>query len=149
MSDAVEADIQIDAPPETVWQTVMNPDRMSEWVTIHRKMDSADPGPPKEGMKMKQTLCMRGASFKVQWELVECKDAEKAVWQGRGPLRSHAHTEYELAPDGDGGTQFHYVNEFRAPGGPFGKAASKALVGGLPKREAEKSLRRLKALVEK
>lgn len=149
MSDAVEADIHIDAPPERVWETVMDPSRMSEWVTIHRNMESADSGPPREGMKMKQTLCLRGASFKVQWELVECKDAKKAVWRGRGPLRSQAHTEYELSSDGDGGTRFHYVNEFKAPGGALGKAASKALVGGLPRREAEKSLKRLKAMVEK
>jgi len=148
-SDAVQADITIDAPPEEVWEAVMNPDRMSEWVTIHRKMDSADSGPPRKGMEMKQTLCLRGANFKVQWELVECQDAKRAVWKGRGPLRSHAHTEYQLSSDGDGGTRFHYVNEFKAPGGPFGKAASKALVGGLPQREAEKSLKRLKAMVEK
>ena len=55
-------------------------------------------------------------------------------------MRSYARTEYHLSADGDGGTDFHYVNEFKAPVGPLGKAAPQALVGGLPKREAEKSL---------
>jgi hypothetical protein len=50
--------------------------------------------------------------------------------------------------DGNGGTDFHYVNEFSAPGGPLGKAASRVLVGGLPKKEADASLQRLKALLE-
>lgn len=149
MSDAVQADIVIDAPPEKVWETVMDASRMGEWVTIHRKMDSADSGPPRQGMKMKQTLCLRHASFHVEWELVECHPARKAVWEGKGPMRSRAHTAYELSERDDGGTDFHYTNEFKAPGGPLGKAASKALVGGLPKREAEKSLKQLKALLEK
>ncbi|MEA2292790.1 MAG: hypothetical protein QOE86_429 [Solirubrobacteraceae bacterium] len=149
MSAPVVADIEIDAPPERVWEVVMDPDRFGDWVTIHRKLNSHDSGPPREGMKMEQTLCLRGASFRVKWTLEECSDAEKAVWEGRGPMRSHARTEYGLRPDGNGGTQFHYENQFKAPGGVLGSTASKVLVGGLPEREAKKSLQRLKALVER
>ena len=148
MSAPVIADIEIDAPPERVWEVVMNPDRFGDWVTIHRKVNSHDSGPPREGMKMEQTLCLRGASFKVKWTLEECRDTKKAVWEGTGPMRSHARTEYALSPDGNGGTKFHYENQFKAPGGLLGSTASKVLVGGLPEREAKKSLQRLKALVE-
>jgi uncharacterized protein YndB with AHSA1/START domain len=149
MSDAVQADITINASPEKVWNAVMDTERLDEWVTILKRMESADSGPPREGMKMKQTLTIRGASFKVSWELTECRENEYAKWEGRGPARSTARTEYTLTENSDGGTDFHYVNEFKAPGGPLGKAASKALVGGVPKREAEKSLAQLKALLEK
>jgi hypothetical protein len=97
---------------------------------------------------MEQTLCLRGVNFKVHWELVECKHPFHAEWHGRGPARSHAETEYRLAENGSGGTRFGYRNEFRAPLGPLGAIASRAIVGGLPKREADASLRRLKALVE-
>jgi uncharacterized protein YndB with AHSA1/START domain len=149
MSDAVTADITIDAPPEKVWEAVMDTDRLDEWVTILKKLNSADSGPAREGMKMKQTLTIRGASFKVSWELTECEANKYAKWEGRGPARSTARTEYTLTENSDGGTDFHYVNEFKAPGGALGKAASKALVGGVPKREAEKSLAQLKDLLEK
>ena len=54
-----------------------------------------------------------------------------------------------MTENADGGTDFHYVNEFKAPMGPLGKAASRAWVGGLPKREADKSLAQLKRLLEK
>jgi carbon monoxide dehydrogenase subunit G len=148
MSAPVIADIDIDAPPEQVWEVVMDPRRFGDWVTIHRKVNQMDSGPPHEGMKMQQTLCLRGASFKVNWTLEECEDAKKAVWQGKGPMHSHARTEYALKPDGNGGTKFHYVNEFKAPGGILGSTASKVLVGGLPEREARKSLQRLKQLLE-
>jgi carbon monoxide dehydrogenase subunit G len=148
MSEPVVADIEIHAPPEKVWEVVMDPDRFGEWVTIHRKVNSADPGPPREGMKMEQTLCLRGASFKVKWTLEECADGTRAVWEGMGPMRSHARTEYVIRPNDDGGTRFHYVNEFKAPGGILGSTASRVLVGGLPEREARKSLERLKGLLE-
>ena len=148
MSDAVTADITIDAPPTEVWKKVMDPNCLGEWVTIHKKLESADDGPPHKGMQMRQKLVLRHASFHVTWELAECKPNELAKWEGKGPARSAARTEYHLTENADGGTDFHYVNEFTAPGGPLGKAASKALVGGLPKREAEKSLNRLKKLIE-
>lgn len=148
MSEPVVADININAPPERVWDLIMDPHRLDEWVSIHRKLESADPGPPRTGMEMKQCLALRGTPFKVNWELCECDTNAKAVWKGRGPLRSHARTEYHLRADGNGGTDFHYVNEFKAPGGLVGKTASSVLVGGLPRREAERSLQQLKQLLE-
>lgn len=146
--DAVTADITIAAPRETVWAACMDADRLHEWVTIHKKLESADTGPTRQGMKMKQTLVLRGASFDVSWELTEMEDHTRAVWEGRGPVRSYARTEYHLSDNAEGGTDFHYVNEFKAPGGPLGRAASRALVGGLPQREADRSLAQLKKLLE-
>lgn len=149
MSEPVTADINIKAPPEEVWDTIMDATRLKEWVSIHRKLNSHDGGKPHKGMEMKQTLVLRGTPFKVAWELCECETNTTAVWKGAGPMRSHARTEYHLKSDGNGGTDFHYVNEFKAPGGVLGKTASSVLVGGLPKREAEKSLQQLKQLLEK
>ena len=148
MSDVVRAEIQIDAPPERVWDLMMDPARFGDWVTIHRKIVDTDAGPPRKGMRMEQSLCLRGATFKVKWTLAECEHPRRATWEGKGPIRSHARTAYELQPSG-GGTRFLYENEFRAPGGPLGAAASRVLVGGLPEREAKASLRKLKLLLER
>jgi uncharacterized protein YndB with AHSA1/START domain len=139
----VSTSIDIDAPVEDVWRTVMDPTRLHEWVTIHRKLVShSDDG-------MEQVLHLRGANFKVKWKL-DTRDApHHAKWKGKGPARSHAETEYRLSDNGRGGTLFDYRNEFRAPLGPLGAFASHALVGGLPAKEAAASLRRLKALVER
>ena len=91
---------------------------------------------------------MRGVSLDVHWKLVECDRARRAVWEGRGPARSRARTEYLLRAD-DGGTRFDYRNEFRPPLGPIGALASRALVGGMPEREAKRTLDRLRANLEK
>jgi carbon monoxide dehydrogenase subunit G len=141
----VTASISIPAPPEEVWQLVMDPNRLQDWVTIHRRLERSDSGVPHVGYEMDQRVSLRGVEFKVRWELVECRSGRHAVWHGRGPARSHAHTEYVLH-ESDDGTRFDYENEFRAPLGPLGAAASRALVGGLPEREARRSLEQLREL---
>jgi uncharacterized protein YndB with AHSA1/START domain len=144
----VAASVQIDAPPEEVWRTVLDPNRLGEWVTIHRKVNEADDGPPRKGFQMQQTLHLRGASFKVRWTLTEVQKPERATWEGRGPAHSYARTSYRLTA-ANGGTRFDYENEFHAPGGLLGAAAARALVGGASEREAHATLQRLKKLLEK
>ncbi|WP_205699547.1 SRPBCC family protein [Conexibacter sp. SYSU D00693] len=138
----VRTSIDIDAPVEDVYAFVMDAERLGEWVTIHRGLLEHSDG------HMKQRLCLRGATFKVDWELDTAKRPSHVVWKGRGPARSKAETEYRLADNGKGGTRFDYRNEFRAPLGPLGAVASSALVGGLPEREANASLQKLKAILE-
>jgi len=143
----VSASIDIAVPPEQVWEMVMDPGRLDEWVTLHRKLLYADRGPPRVGYKMDQQLHLRGVNLEVHWQLVDCSPGERAVWQGRGPARSRAQTQYLLHAV-DGGTRFDYRNEFRAPLGPVGALVSRALIGGMPVREAKRTLERLRAQLE-
>ena len=145
----VTADIEIDAPPDAVWKVVMDPDRLGDWVTIHRDVERVSDRPLRTGSTLEQKLCLRGVNFHVRWTVAEAREREEAVWNGRGPARSKAHTAYRLRPNGDGGTCFEYENEFKAPLGPLGAVASRALVGGLPEREARATLSNLKRLVER
>jgi carbon monoxide dehydrogenase subunit G len=138
----VSTSIDIDAPVRDVWKVVMDPSRLADWVTIHRRLVSHSDD------EMEQVLCLRGANFHVKWHLETENEPFHAEWHGRGPARSHAETEYNLADNGRGGTRFDYRNQFKAPFGPLGAAASRALVGGLPAKEADASLLRLKRLVE-
>jgi carbon monoxide dehydrogenase subunit G len=139
----VSTSIDIDAPVEDVWRTVMDPEKLGEWVTIHRRLISHSHD------AMEQVLCLRGAHFKVKWRLATNEAPHHARWMGKGPARSHAETEYKLSDNGHGGTRFDYRNEFKAPLGPLGALASHAIVGGQPAKEADASLRRLKALIER
>jgi uncharacterized membrane protein len=126
----------------------MDPSCLGEWVTIHRKLVHADDGLPRVGYMMDQQIHLRGVSLEVHWTLVDCRPGERAVWEGRGPARSHAHSEYILTAEDDG-TRFDYRNEFRPPLGPVGALVSRALVGGMPEREAKRTLERLRALMER
>ena len=144
----VRASIEIDAPREQVYDFMLDPGRLGEWVTIHRRVNSRDAGPPRPGFEMDQTLCLRGANFKVHWTLTEADRPDRATWEGRGPAHSYARTSYALSAADGGATRFDYENEFKAPGGIIGAAASRMLIGGVPEREARKTLQRLKTLLE-
>ncbi|HXC23546.1 MAG TPA: SRPBCC family protein [Solirubrobacteraceae bacterium] len=145
----VRASIEIAAAPASVWEAVMDPAQLGDWVTIHRKLRHHDDGPPRVGYRMDQQVHLRGVSVDVHWTLTECVPMERAVWEGRGPARSRARTEYVLHPIRTDRTRFDYRNEFHAPLGPFGALASRALVGGIPEREATRTLDRLRALLER
>jgi hypothetical protein len=72
-----------------------------------------------------------------------------AEWTGRGPAHSRARIRYELSSDDDGSTDFEYFNEFTPPGGRLGVVASRVIVGAASEREADRSLQKLKALLER
>jgi uncharacterized protein YndB with AHSA1/START domain len=144
----VTASTDISVSPARVWEFVMDPAQLGRWVTIHRRLVEADAPPPRVGFKMEQLVHLRGVSLHVHWTLVACDAPELAVWEGTGPARSRAHTEYRLTAR-DGGTRFDYRNEFHAPLGPLGAVVSRALVRGMPEREAKRTLERLRAHLEK
>lgn len=143
----VRAEIQIDAPRSAVWAVILDPARLGDWVTIHRHLGAHDTGAPRVGFKMTQTLSLRGAPFRVRWELVRCEAPQLAEWHGKGPAGSHAETEYQLS-ERDGGTHFDYRNEFSAPLGLLGRVAQRAVAGDIPRVQAKRSLEQLKKLCE-
>jgi uncharacterized protein YndB with AHSA1/START domain len=145
---SVTVSIDIAATPQEVWDVIMDPHKLEDWVTIHRKLRDVSDDPLKDQSEMDQQLCLRGVNFSVKWTVVEFDPPHHAVMEGRGPARSHARIEDRLT-EHDGGTRFEYINEFHAPGGPLGAAASRVLVGGVPQREASRSLEQLKSLLER
>jgi len=144
----VKTSVEIAAPPERVWKVVMDPHRLGDWVTIHRRLGRVSDDPLEDGSTMEQTMCLRGASFKVTWHVAKLDAPRLAEMEGRGPARSKAFIRDELVPI-EGGTRFDYTNDFKAPMGPLGSMASRVLVGGASEREASASLQKLKALVER
>ncbi len=143
----VEMTIDLDAPPEVVFAYLQDMSRTPEWVTICREVLHTDDGTPDIGWQCKQRYVLRGAPFVVSWTLDELEPGRSMRWSGKGPARSTARIEEDLEPLPGGGTRLRYLNEFKAPGGIFGAAASKALVGDTPEREAKDSLEQLAALI--
>ena len=144
----VRTKVEIAAPIERVWKTVMDPHRFKDWVTIHRAIRDVSDEPMRRGSTMDQVLHIRGVSFRVHWTLVDVSAPNVAEWEGHGPAHSRARIRYRLSGDEDGHTTFEYTNEFTVPGGRLGTVASRVIVGAASEREAKASLARLKALLE-
>ncbi len=144
----VHVKIEIDAPVQRVWETVMDPHKLKDWVTIHKSVTGVSKRPLSKGATMDQVLQLRGVPFRVHWTLVAVSAPHNAEWEGRGPAHSRARIRYQLLDGENGTTAFAYTNEFTPPGGRVGTVASRVIVGAASEREADNSLRRLKALVE-
>ena len=144
---AVNESIEIAAPPADVWAVIMDPHRLGDWVTAHRKVYDAPEGELSEGDSFKQKLRVVGPSFKVTWTIAEASEPNLAVWQGKGPAGSSADVRYELSETSDGGTRFDYCNNFELPGGPLSMPA-KSIAGPPATKQARKTLQNLKELLE-
>jgi uncharacterized protein YndB with AHSA1/START domain len=144
----VHAEIVIDAPIEQVWDTIMDPRRLGDWVTIHKSVESFPRMPLRRGARMDQAMSMRGITFHVHWRLASIDAPREARWEGGGPAHSDALIHYQLSTDEPGRTTFRYTNEFHPPGGRLGSVAGRFIVGATSEREAQRSLARLKALLE-
>jgi carbon monoxide dehydrogenase subunit G len=142
----VERSITIAAPPERVYDTVMDPSRLEDWVTIHHQLVDAPNGPLEKGSKLTQTLRLAGRRFTVRWTVVQNEPCKQVVWEGQGPVASHARVVYGFHQDGEA-TRFSYTNEYDLPGGALGRVAGRA-VARITQKELEGSLQRLKSLVE-
>ncbi len=145
----VKASVEIAAPIDRVWETVMDPARLADWVTIHKAVKDVSASPLRKGATMDQSMVVRGVTFHVHWTLVEVDSPRQAEWEGTGPAHSQARIRYALTSADDNCTVFEYTNEFHPPGGRLGHVASRVVVGATSEREAHKSLSRLKALVER
>ena len=142
----VERSTDIAATPERVYDLVMDPRRLEEWVTIHDHLEDAPDGSLEGGSKLTQYLRLAGRRFKVRWTVVENDPCRRVVWDGHGPVASHARVVYEFESN-SGGTRFTYVNEYRLPGGPLGRLAGSA-VSRVTAKELDGSLARLKRILE-
>ena len=148
MSRSVCESIVLAAPPERVWNLVMDPSQLDRWVTTHRSYEGAAAGPLAEGDEFSQKLRLAGKSFKVRWRVEEADPPRLARWVGRGPAGSTANVVYRLS-DADGRTRFEYSNEFGLPGGMLGRAAGGLLTAAPGSREARRSLERLRDLLSR
>ena len=143
----VERKTEISAPPERVYEVVMDPRRLDEWVTIHDHLVEAPEGELKRGSELIQCLRLAGRKFNVHWQVVEDDCPNRVVWEGQGPVHSHAMVVYELEPNGDQGTKFSYTNEYDLPGGALGELAGRTLSRATGKALG-RSLEKLKSLFD-
>jgi carbon monoxide dehydrogenase subunit G len=147
VGDVVSQSIAIDAPIEAVWDLVMDPERLGDWVTIHESVFDVPDGELREGSRFGQRMKLKGVPLKVRWLIAELDAPRLARWEGEAAAGAKARISYDLREE-DGGTVFDYENEFDLPGGKVGKLAGRAFNAASGDREAKKSLKRLKELLE-
>ena len=142
----LQREIEIEASPDRVYDVLADPSCLGDWVTIQEELEEAPDGDLEPGARLRQRMKVAGRRFHLTWKVIEANRPSRIVWEGRGPMGSKAKATYELSADGSG-TKFTYSNEYGLPGGPAGRLAGRAILAASG-READRTLRRLKKLVE-
>ena len=120
----VERTVDLPAAPDKVYEMLMDPSRLGDWVTIHERFEDA-PETLEQGTRMTQTLKVAGQRFTVNWKVTQAERPAKVTWEGKGPAGTSARVVYDL-DEQDDGTHFTYLNEYELPGGAAGEIAARS-----------------------
>ncbi len=143
----VERQVDIAASAQDIYDVVMDPQRLKDWVTIHQSLEDAPTGGLRKGSTLTQYLKLVGRKFKVEWTVTQNEKAKRVVWDGKGPLRSKAKVIYDMSDSSGDHTHFVYLNEYELPGGALGRMAGPA-VRKVTGKELDASLQKLRRIVE-
>ena len=81
----VERSIEIAAPPEAVYDLVMDPSRLRSGSPSITSRD-APSGTAEAGYSLTQCLRLAGRRFKVRWTVSENDPWKRVVWDGPRPV---------------------------------------------------------------
>src|SRR2546423_15156453 len=98
----LEREIHIDAEPQAVYDTLMDPDCLGDWVTIQDKLLEAPGGDLEKGDELVQRMKIAGQRFKLRWKVEQADPPNKTVWRGGGPVGSQGRGHHALARNGGG-----------------------------------------------
>ncbi len=113
----------------------MDPQRLGDWVTIHRRLDQRGRGHRRVGYEMGQQIHLRGVSVDVHWQLSSAARAPCGVGGPRaGALAGAAPNMPSHRPTAAPSLTTETSSTRRS--GRSAPSSARALVGGIPEREA-------------
>lgn len=131
--NALEAHVEIDAPPERVWSVVSDLARMGEWSPECRKVVVL--GTPREGAHLIGFNRRRWAMWPTNSRIVRYEPGVAIAWK---VYTNRATWSYELEPTADGGTRLIERRDLPPTGRPpIAGAFAKAFLGGTDNHDAE------------
>jgi len=144
----IEKSIEIKVPPKKVWE-VLALDRLPEWneeygnVKYTSEVRSAG---DKYKVGVSSHTNIKGAG-EIDFEITESVENQKITFRMLGKRANNTVVTYVLESMGEG-TRFSFAMTFRLPWGIFGTLLDK-LGRSMLEKEAEKSLEKLKSILEK
>ena len=144
----IEKSIEIGAPPEKVWE-LLALDRLPEWNEEYGNVKYTSDvrnSEDKYRVGASSHTNMKGAGA-IDFEITESLKNEKVTFRMLGKRANNTVVTYVLESVDDG-TNFVYVMTYELPWGILGKGLGKLAKGSLEK-EGEKSLEKLKTILEK
>ena len=102
-----ESTVTIGKPPADVFPWLIEPDKVSQWMSGLERYEPVEPGPLRVGSRIRQELVVSGQHLRLELELTELDAPRRAVLRFEGSGFKAAN-EYTLTEE-DGGARVTWV----------------------------------------
>lgn len=133
----------IDASPEHVYDALVDPATMKDWMDMHEVRDLTG-GLDVPGTRYTQVV---GGPWRFRGEIIRAERPTVHEQAGRGPWGASFRMTASLSP-GNGGTDLELETEYVVPFGAIGRLLDRLFIERQPRTIANRELDRLVALVE-
>ncbi len=142
----IERSIEIDAPPEAVFNELTDLHHLTRWSTITVSHDGGDE-PLALGQEFEQKIRVAGIRLPSSWRCTEHDPPRIVAYEATSPGGGRLHMRQVVTETGSGST-VAFTIDYDLPGGILGDLLDRTFVERRNGREAEHSLENLKELVE-
>jgi carbon monoxide dehydrogenase subunit G len=140
-----EASVKINSTIEKVFDTVADPEKMSEYASSSVLTNAkGEPGEP--GSYAEYDYHVMGMKFPTKMTVSEVDKPSKLVQEMSGAMPGK--WTWNLEKEGQA-VQVDFCIDYRVPGGVLGKCADKLFLGKMNQKNLEKTLHNLKIYCEK
>lgn len=143
----IRSEIQIDAPPERVWEILVDPMRLPQFNATIVEVSGATGRLDEVGAKYQAVTKVYGRRIEGPWEVTEVVPLRRMVQRGSAAGGASAIVDGTLEPS-DGGTRAAVEVDYQLPAGFLGDIANKLFVERSVERDVRHTMENLKALVE-
>jgi uncharacterized protein YndB with AHSA1/START domain len=126
----VTVSVEVDAPPERVWEAISDPKNLLHWNRHIIHVDGVPATGLREGTRYVIEMRFMAVRAKVRAQVLEWEPPRRATFRLRGVLDASVTSTVEpLGPDR---SRLEHVVDYRFMGGPIGALAARSLrlVGG-------------------
>jgi uncharacterized protein YndB with AHSA1/START domain len=144
----IRREIDVKASRERVFALLTELDRLPEWATIVVETRDVSELPLRAGCTFRQTVRVMGRELESEWKVTELEPERLIAYEATSPGGGSLAMKQSLVLQ-TGGTRVVLEIDYELPGGILGELLDRAVVEARNEREAERSLRRLKAIAER
>ncbi|MGD9889847.1 MAG: SRPBCC family protein [Dehalococcoidia bacterium] len=143
----IERSIEINRPPEEVFDLITDLDRLPDWATIVVETRDVPHRPIQNGTTFRQTIRVAGRHLESEWHVAELERPRHVAYEATAPGGGQLAMKQTVNPTGDG-SRVELELDYEPPLGFLGELMDRAYFERRNERDAEHSLHNLKDLLE-
>jgi uncharacterized protein YndB with AHSA1/START domain len=144
----IRSEIEIDAPPQRVWEILIDPERLPQYNATIIEVSDATGRLDQVGATYRAVARVYGRRIEGDWEVTEVVPLRRLVVRGLAPGGGAATVIGTLEPTDRGTTRAAVEIDYQLPAGFLGELVNKLFIERSIERDVRHTNENLKALAE-